>query len=152
VTAQSGFQRIAKWVFVGCGVWLLGVGGYFVLARPPLLPEDLRYLGWSTAQAEALLPRLGPWLGNVFTVMGGFIAGVGILVILVGVHAIPRALPGTGPALACAGLLTVGTMSWINFQLDSDFKWMLLAPALAWLLGLATYASHKPRSDDRTER
>ena len=32
-------------------------------------------------------------------------------------------------------------MSWINFALDSDFKWLLLVPALAWLVGLVMYAT-----------
>ena len=30
-------------------------------------------------------------------------------------------------------------MSWTNFMLDSDFKWLNLAPTVAWLLGLVTY-------------
>ena len=136
---QSVLQWFSKWIFVACGIWLIGLGGYFMLARPPLLPEDLRYLGSSAIQVEALLPHLAPWLRNVFTVMGGFIAGCGVLIIFVGVRAVPQSLRGTGIALACAGLLTVATMSWTNFVLDSDFKWLLLAPAVAWLLGLVSY-------------
>ncbi len=136
---QSVLQWFSKWIFVACGIWLIGLGGYFMLARPPLLPEDLRYLGSSAIQVEALLPHLAPWLRNVFTVMGGFIAGCGVLTIFVSVRAVPQCLQGTGIALGCAGLLTVATMSWTNFALDSDFKWLLLAPAVAWLLGLVSY-------------
>ena len=55
-------------------------------------------------------------------------------------------LQGTGIALGCAGLLTVATMSWTNFVLDSDFKWLLLAPAVAWLLGLVSYGLAGGRS------
>ena len=84
---------------------------------------------------------LASWLRNVFTVMGGFIAGCGVLIIFMSVRVIPQCLQGTGIALGCAGLLTVGTMSWTNFVLDSDFKWLLLVPAVAWLLGLATYGA-----------
>ena len=112
-----------------------------MLARPPLLPEDLRYLGSSAIQIEVLLPHLASWLRNVFTVMGGFMAGSGVLIIFVGARAIPHCLRGTGTALGCAGLLTVATMSWTNFVLDSDFKWTLLAPAVAWLLGLVSYGA-----------
>ena len=147
MTTRSVLHRLSRWIFVACGVWLIGLGGYFMLARPPLLPEDLRYLGSGAIQVEVLLPRLAPWLRNVFTVMGGFIAGSGVLTIFVGMHAIPRALPGTGAALGCAGLLTVAAMSWTNFVLDSDFKWLLLAPALAWLLGLLTYGVGVRRSE-----
>lgn len=136
---QSVFHRASKWIFVACGIWLIGLGGYFMLARPPLLPEDLRYLASSAIQVDVVLPRLGSWLRNVFTVMGGFIAGCGVLIILVSVRAVPQSLRGTGTALGCAGLLTVGTMSWTNFMLDSNFKWLLLTPAIAWLFGLVSY-------------
>ncbi len=34
-------------VFVACGLWLVGLGAYFLLMRPALLPEDLRYIGAS---------------------------------------------------------------------------------------------------------
>ena len=138
-------RQISKWIFVACGIWLIGLGGYFILARPPLLPEDLRYLGSDAIQVVALLPRLAPWLQNVFTVMGGFMAGCGVLLILVSVRAVPQRLQGTGMALGCAGALTVATMSWTNFALDSDFKWLLLAPAVAWLLGLVSYGIGRSR-------
>ena len=137
--AQNVLRWFSKWIFVACGIWLIGLGGYFMLARPPLLPEDLRYLGLSAIQVEMLLPHLVSWLRNVFTVMGGFIAGCGVLTIFVSVRAVPQCLHGTGIALGCAGLLTVATMSWTNFVLDSDFKWLLLVPAVAWLLGLVSY-------------
>ncbi len=136
---QRVLRQFSKWIFVACGVWLIGLGGYFMLARPPLLPEDLRYLGSSPVQVEVLLPNLASWLRNVFTVMGGFMAGCGVLIILVSVRVVPQCLQGTGAALACVGLLTVATMCWTNFVLDSDFKWLLLAPAVAWLCGLVSY-------------
>lgn len=139
--AQSVLRRFSIWIFVACGIWLIGLGAYFMFARPPLLPEDLRYLGSSAIQVEVLLPRLASWLRNVFTVMGGFIAGCGALTIFVSVRAVPQYLQGTGIALGGAGLLTVATMSWTNFVLDSDFKWLLLAPAVAWLLGLVSYGA-----------
>ena len=139
--AQSVLRRFSIWIFVACGIWLIGLGAYFMFARPPLLPEDLRYLGASAIQVEVLLPQLALWLRNVFTVMGGFIAGCGVLTIFVSVRAVPQCLQGTGIALGCAGLFTVATMSWTNFELDSDFKWLLLAPAVAWLLGLVSYGA-----------
>ena len=139
---QNSFLRCSKWIFVACGLWLLGLGSYFMFARPPLLPEDLRYLGMSAVQVETLLPHLAAWLRNVFTVMGGFIAGCGVLTIFVSMRAVPQCLQGTGLALGCAGLLTVAAMSWTNFVLDSDFKWLLLLPVLAWLVGVVGYGVH----------
>ncbi len=141
MNGQSALRRLSMWIFVACGIWLVGLGGYFMFARPPLLPEDLRYLGSSAIQVEMLLPQLAPWLRNVFTVMGGFIAGSGVLTIFVSVRAIPQYLQGTAAALGIAGVLTVVTMSVTNFVLDSDFKWLLLAPAIAWLLGFLCYAA-----------
>ncbi len=110
-----------------------------MFARPSLLPEDLRYLGESAVQVELLLPQLMPWLQNVFMVMGGFMAGCGVFTIFVGVRVVPELVRGTGTALCCAGFLTVTTMSWTNFLLNSDFKWLLLIPAIAWLLGFVCY-------------
>jgi len=141
MNGQSVLCRLSKWTFVACGIWLMVLGGYFMFARPPLLPEDLRYLGSSASQIEVLLPHLASWLQNVFTVMGGFIAGCGVLLIFVSVSAVPQYLRGTGAVLGCAGLLTVATMSWTNFVLDSDFRWLLLAPPIAWLFGLVSYAA-----------
>ena len=140
---QSILLRFAKWIFVACGIWLIGLGGYFMFLRAPLLPEDLRYLGLSTTQVEMLLPHLAPWLRNVFTVMGGFIAGCGVLTVLVSVRVVPQCAPGTGITLGFTGLLTVATMSGTNFALDSDFKWLLLVPTIVWLLGLVTYATSR---------
>lgn len=60
--AQSVLRWFSKSIFVACGIWLIGLGGYFMLARPPLLPEDFRYLGSSAIQVEVLFPHLESWL------------------------------------------------------------------------------------------
>ncbi len=138
---QNASLRVSMWIFISCGIWLIVLGGYFLFIRSPLLPEDLRYLGSSATQVEALLPNMASWLRHVFTVMGGFIAGCGVLVVFVSLRVVPQCAQGTGFVLCATGLLTVAIMSWINFALDSDFKWLLLVPALAWLVGLVTYAA-----------
>ena len=96
---QSALLRVSIWIFISCGIWLIGLGGYFMFIRSPLLPEDLRYLGSSATQVEALLPNLALWLRNVFTVMGGFIAGCGVLVLFVSVRLVPQPVHGTGIVL-----------------------------------------------------
>ncbi len=138
---RSILLLFAKWVFIACGLWLMGLGSYFMFVRPPLLPEDLRYLGSSGMQVQLLMPQLTSWLQNVFTVMGGFMAGCGVLTVFVSVRAVPQCDRGTGIALGCAGLLSVAVMSGTNFALDSDFKWLLLAPTIAWVLGLVCCAA-----------
>jgi len=45
-----------------CGIILIGLGFYFVFLRPPLLPEDPRYMGASLAEIQAAVPGLLDWL------------------------------------------------------------------------------------------
>jgi ABC-type Na+ efflux pump permease subunit len=127
-------------IFVACGAWLIGLGLYFALLRPALLPEDLRFVGHRLEEVRSALPGLEAWLSHVFIVMGGFMAGSGVLTVFLAVSAVRSRAKGTATALLLAGLATVVGMSAINFALDSDFKWLLLAPALLWLSGLGAFA------------
>lgn len=36
---------VAVWLLTLCGLALVAIGGYFILARPALLPEDARFMG-----------------------------------------------------------------------------------------------------------
>lgn len=128
--------RLSKTIFLACGVWLVGLGLYFVVLRPALLPEDLRYMGTSASELQSVLPGLARWTQRVFTVMGGFMAGAGVLTISVAMNASAASTRWTWIALALAGLFTVGAMSVTNFQLHSDFEWLLLVPSLLWAVGL----------------
>ena len=122
--------------FIACGAWLIGLGLYFMFLRPPLLPEDFRYIGTSPADIQSVMPGLAPWLRHVFTVLGGFMTGSGLLTILVATNVAVIRGTWTWFILASTGLVTVGTMSLTNFELDSDFRWLLLAPPLMWIIGL----------------
>ena len=141
MTASHVLLRFAKSIFFTCGIWLIGLGAYFMFVRPALLPEDLRYLGLSAIQAAPFLARLASWLGHVFIVVGGFMAGSGVLITFISLRAVKKCSLVTGITLGLAGLLTVTIMSWTNFVIDSDFKWLLLVPAVAWWLGLIGYAA-----------
>ena len=127
---------ISTIVFIACGVWLIGLGLYFIFLRPALLPEDFRYVGTSAREIQSALPGLEGWAHRVFTVMGGFMMGAGVLTIFVAMKAAEGREKWTWIVLALAGLFTVGTMSLTNFQLNSDFKWLLLIPSLLWVIGL----------------
>lgn len=70
---------LSSWLIAACGVWLVGLGLYFIAVRPALLPEDTRSMGATIAQSQAAVPGLEGWLKKVFTVMGGFMAGAGVL-------------------------------------------------------------------------
>lgn len=132
-------RPVASWALAACGVWLVLLGAYFMLLRPPLLPEDLQYMATTLDQARTAMPRLEAWLAKVFTVLGGFMAGAGVLTVFVAAAAMPRRWKGTSWALWLSGLLTVGLMSATNFALGSDFKWLLVIPAFGWVAGLVLY-------------
>ena len=128
-------------MLAGCGIWLIALGLYFAFLRPSLLPEDPRFMGTTLAQVRADVPGLENWLKRVFTVMGGFMAGAGVLTVFVATAAMRLRLNGTSRALALSGALTVGLMSATNFALHSDFIWLLLVPALVWLVGLIVHVA-----------
>jgi len=138
--AHSATHRVSTWILGGCGVWLIGLGLYFIILRPPLLPEDLRAAGATLAQIRLGLPGLEGWLKKVFVVMGGFMIGAGMLTVFVATTAIRTRFESTSAVLALTGAVTVGLMSAANFALDSDFKWLLLVPAALWALGLCVDA------------
>ena len=139
-------QPISSWMLIACGVWLLGLGFYFIALRPPLLPEDLRFMGTTLAQIQSDVPGLERWLERVFTVLGGFMAGAGVLTVFVAIVAMPLRLKGTAWVMAFSGVFTVGLMSATNFALHSDFRWLLLVPALVWLAGLVFHLVGHARS------
>ena len=145
-------RRVSRWMLTACGIWLVGLGLYFIVLRPPLLPEDPRFMGTTLEQIRIAVPGLEGWLQKVFTVMGGFMAGAGVLTVFVASVAMPLRSKGTPWALGIAGALTVALMSATNFALQSDFRWLLLLPALVWLAGLVVYLANRRATcvgDDR---
>lgn len=132
-------MRVSGKMFAACGLWMLLLGVYFILLRPALLPEDPRFMGTTIETLRAAAPGLEGWLGHVFNVMGGFMVAAGTMTILVAWRFLARRAPGTLLALAVAGASGVALMSATNFLLHSDFRWLLLVPALLWLAGLVSY-------------
>ena len=145
VSARPSPHHAASWMLAGCGLWLVALGLYFIFLRPPLLPEDTRFMGSSLAEVRSALPGLEKWLQRVFTVMGGFIAGTGVLTVFVARVVMPSGLKGASWAIVLTGVLTVALMSAINFDLHSDFRWLLLVPALVWLVGLIAHVARRER-------
>jgi hypothetical protein len=60
---------------------VVGIGVFFVAFRPPLWPEDRRYIAAPQDSLDAALPGLALWLEKVFWVMGGYMVATGILTI-----------------------------------------------------------------------
>jgi hypothetical protein len=98
-------------------------------------------MGTTLAQTTAAVPGLEGWLHKVFTVMGGFMAGAGVLTVFVAITAMPARLKGGSWALFLSGVFTVVLMSATNFAISSDFRWLLSLPALVWFAGVAFYVA-----------
>ena len=67
------FKPYSSTLLTVCGIILMGMGVYFALIRPTLLPEDIRFIGLSSEQLQATAPGLRNWLDKVFWVMGGYV-------------------------------------------------------------------------------
>ena len=98
-------------------------------------------MGTTLAQTTAAVPGLEGWLHKVFTVMGGFMAGAGVLTLFVATAAMPSRVQGASWAVILSGALTVVLMSVTNFALASDFRWLLSVPVLVWFTGVAFYVA-----------
>ena len=117
----------------------MALGLYFAFLRPPLLPEDARFMGTSLAQVQATLPGLPGWLRHVFGVLGGYIFATGLLTIYLAATAFRARVGGAAGVGALAWLTSIGLMAVVNFSIGSDFKWLILSFGLPWLVALALY-------------
>lgn len=132
--SRSGpVRRWARSGVILLGAYQIALGIYFAVFRPPLLPEDARFIG------RPVPPNLEPWLDLVFTVVGGQMAALGVTILALAARNFG---PDPGSrfdviTLALAALSSAGAMSVVNFALDSDFKWILLVPSLLWFLVIA---------------
>ena len=53
---NHGWWTSSSVILVMAGVTLIGTGLFFLLLRPPLLPEDIRYMALPPAQFDILRP------------------------------------------------------------------------------------------------
>ena len=121
----------------GAGLALVGV--YFLLLRPPLLPEDVRYMGLSDDQLAILRPALELWLSQVFRVMGGYILATGVLTVALAATAYCGHSRIAFVGAVVGGVASIGLMASVNFAIASDFKWLLFGMALIWASSLVMF-------------
>ena len=119
------------------GAITMALGLYFIFLRPPVLPEDLRFMGTSMTQLQASMPGLLSWLRRVFWVLGGYMFATGLLTSYAAVTVFRARARGAAGVVALAGLASVGWMAVVNFIIGSDFKWLLLSFVIPWALALA---------------
>ena len=125
------------------GVILMVVGFYFIFLRPPLLPEDLRYIGTTLSDTNNNIPDLSSWLKKVFWVMGSYIFTTGLLTTYIAISSFRTRMRGALGIATIAGFTSIGFMTVVNFIIGSDFKWTLLALSFPWTISLILYRLHK---------
>lgn len=118
-------------------------GLYFMFLRPPILPEDLRYMHVTLSNLQSELPGLQTWLKKVFFVMGGYIFTTGLLTTYFSLTSFKRRETGVFGLITFTGMSSLGVMIFINFLIVSDFKWVLLIFALPWVIALIMYRFNK---------
>ena len=149
--ASASPHRLAALLLGACAAYQLAIGLYFAMLRPPLLAEDLRFLGTASGALTAAAPRLERWLQLVFVVLGGQMAALGVLTAALAL----RLSRGHAPdrrelaLLGGAGALSVGTMSVVNLVLASDFRWLLILPVATWAGAIALAARDAGRLNER---
>ena len=143
----SGWPPSAIFLAVAA-ILLIGTGIYFLLLRPPLLPEDLRFIGRSS-ELDAVRPSLETWLVQVFRVMGGYVIATGTLALALAATSFREHRLVAAVGALIGGVASIGLMAVVNFAIQSDFKWVLLGMALVWALSLALFWSeHASRRGD----
>ena len=125
------------------GFLLICVGLYFIFLRPPLLPEDLRYMKSTLESTQEQIPGLLNWLSKVFWVMGGYIFTAGLLTVFIAFTSFRTRARGAFVVVVIEGLFSIVSMTALNFMIGSDFKWVLLAFTLPWVIALILYRLHK---------
>jgi hypothetical protein len=74
--------------------------------------------------------------------MGGYVTATGVLAVTAFRQRQPWAVVGA----AVAGVASIDWMAAVNFMINSDFKWVLLAFALTWAASIAAFALEARRS------
>ena len=121
----------------------MAMGIYFVLLRPALLPEDLRYMKTSLSVIHDSAPDLSAWLQKVFWVMGCYMFTTGLLTIFISLTSFRNRVSGAFAIIAITGISSIGSMTVVNFMIGSDFKWLLLTFTLPWAIALILYKFYK---------
>lgn len=77
--------------------------------RPPLLPEDPRYMETSLEQIRTSIPGLLLWLPRVFFVPGGYMTSTGFLTCYLAMTSFRAGVAGVAWIVAVTGLMSMGS-------------------------------------------
>lgn len=131
------------------GLLVSGIGLYFLFIRPPLLPEDIRFMEFTAAETASLGTRLAPWLANVFHVLGGYALATGILTTTLAASSFRSRRPVAVLGASLAGTVSIGLMAMVNFAISSDFRWVLAVFAVVWASSLVAFVFEVPLDPTR---
>jgi len=143
--------RLSSMLLAASGILLIGVGVYFLFLRPPLLPEDIRYMSLTSVELQLIGPRLTLWLTHVFRVMGGYVAATGVLALTLALTSFHHHRAAAAIGAGVAGGLSIGLMTAVNFMIHSDFKWVLLGMALVWGVSIVMFVREAVASPKAAE-
>jgi hypothetical protein len=130
-------DTVAGALLLVLGLLTLGTAIYFLAIRPPMLPEDARFIGIA---ADALPPRMADWLSVVFKTWGGFMAGLGILIVGVAGYLMTLRPELLRWGAAIAIVVAFGRFLASNIALRSDFLPFIVALAVVALIAAARLA------------
>jgi hypothetical protein len=130
------------------GALTIGTGLYFVLLRPPMLPEDIAFAGGRSP----IGPQMEAWLRIVFRTWGGFVVGFGLTLSGLGGGILTgrSSWLGAGAAIGTTWAFVQFVAS--NVTLHSEFLWFVASLGLLGLftsIRLASWSRERPntRSD-----
>ena len=101
----------------------------------------------TAVQIDAFRPRLDTWLTHVFRVMGGYIFAAAALTITLAATSCREHRWSAAVGALIGGAASIGLMAAVNFMIDSDFKWVLLAMALVWTFSLGLFWFEKTNTN-----
>ena len=116
------------------GATFVLTGLYFMLVRPPLLPEDVLYMALPAVQFDAIRPRLELWLGHVFWVMGGYVLATGVLTITLAATSFRAHHWAAAVGALIGGAASIGWMAYVNFAINSGLQ--MASPRHGCTLGM----------------
>ena len=136
-------ERVVAGLLGVLGVLTLGTGLDFLLLRPAMLPEDLRFTGVHPGELPA---RMSEWLGIVFRTWGGFMAGFGVVLIGVAAYLFTGRRVVLFWATAIGVVVAFGRFLLSNLAIGSDYLVFIavlfgLAMAIAIILILSSHHS-----------
>ena len=111
-------DRFGGALLLSLGVLTLGTGVHFLVLRPAMLPEDVRFTGMDP---QALQPRMAEWLEIVFRTWGGFIAGFGIVLAALGGYTMTLRQGLLRWGVAIGTLVAFGRFLVSNLAIHSDY-------------------------------